>query len=171
MKTENISPVQTNNCRKAALFILFAGIMLNSIFNAAFSQENMDAMWGQRNTVISEDLEKRAQLFDESNYGMFIHLGLYSDLGGAWKGKTYYGISENIMHKNMAGIPVDEYIQLADSFNLSEFDLKKYVQLARDAGMKYMIITSKHCDGFAMYHSEVNDFNIVDASPYKRDLL
>ncbi|MDR1456396.1 MAG: alpha-L-fucosidase [Tannerella sp.] len=113
--------------------------------------------------------QERGLLFEWGNYAMFIHWGLYSQLANRWEGRTYYGIGEWIMNFNMANIPVDEYRAVARSFNPSGFDAGKIVQLARDAGMKYIIITSKHHDGFAMYHSRVNRFNIVDATPFGRD--
>ena len=73
------------------------------------------------------------------------------------------------MNQNLANIPVDEYKAVAKGFNPVHFNAKEIVQLAKDAGMKYIIITSKHHDGFAMYHSQCNPFNIVDATPFKRD--
>ena len=100
---------------------------------------------------------------------MFIHWGLYSNLGNKVDGKTYYGIGEWIMNSNMAGIPIPEYRKLANDFNPVNFDPKAIAQLAKDAGMKYIIITSKHHDGFAMYHSKADKFNIVDATPFGRD--
>jgi alpha-L-fucosidase len=84
-------------------------------------------------------------------------------------GKTYYGIGEWIMSDRMAGISVDEYKELAADFNPVRFDAQAVAQLAKDAGMKYIIITSKHHDGFAMYDSDACDFNIVDATPWKKD--
>lgn len=114
-------------------------------------------------------LEKRGELFEWGNYAMFIHWGLYSQMGGVWDGKTYYGASEWLMNKRVAGIDRTEYKATAKSFDPSEFDAMKIAQLAKDAGMKYIIITSKHHDGFAMYHSRVNPFNIVDATPFGRD--
>ena len=73
------------------------------------------------------------------------------------------------MNKRMAGIPIPKYKELAGTFNPVNFDAKEIVSLAKDAGMKYIIITSKHHDGFAMYHSKANDFNIVDATPWNKD--
>jgi alpha-L-fucosidase len=112
---------------------------------------------------------KRGRFFDWGNYAMFIHWGLYSQIANKWEGKTYYGIGEWIMSSYMADIPVDKYMETAGNFNPQQFDADEIVQLAKDAGMKYIIITSKHHDGFAMYHSQCNDFNIVDATPFKRD--
>jgi len=110
-------------------------------------------------------------LFEDGNYAMFIHFGLYSHLEGEWEGKAYYGNAEWIMNCNQADIPVDVYMSLAKSFNPSEFSAKEIVSLAKDAGMKYIIITSKHHEGFAMFASEACDFNIKDATPFGRDLI
>ena len=110
-------------------------------------------------------------LFEDGNYAMFIHFGLYSKLEGVWKDRIYYGNAEWIMNKNQAGIPVKEYMAEAASFNPSEFDADAIVQLAKDAGMKYIIITSKHHEGFAMFDTAASDFDIVDATPLKRDLM
>lgn len=112
---------------------------------------------------------ERGQLFDEGNYAMIIHWGIYSLLGNEVDGKTYYGIGEWIMNKNMAGIPIARYKQLAGKFKPVNFDAKAIAQLAKDAGMKYIVITSKHHDGFAMYHSKACEFNIVDATPWQKD--
>lgn len=73
------------------------------------------------------------------------------------------------MNPRMAGIPVPEYKELAKTFNPTKFDPKAIAQLAKDAGMKYIVITSKHHDGFAMYDSKSNDFNVVKATPYSHD--
>ncbi|QXP72228.1 alpha-L-fucosidase [Polaribacter sp. R2A056_3_33] len=129
----------------------------------------MEEMWGE--TKVSGDALKsgKAKLFDEGNYGMFIHWGLFSNLAGVWEDKTYYGIGEWIMNPRMAGIPVEDYKKVANNFNPTGFDAKAIAQLAKDAGMKYIIITSKHHEGFAMFDSKVSDFNIVDATPFGRD--
>jgi alpha-L-fucosidase len=134
----------------------------------ALGQE-MDEMWGQQVMNLKAVDAERGQLFEEGNYAMFIHWGLYSNIGNLYKGKSYYGIGEWIMNRRMAGIPVDEYQALAKEFNPTKFDANAIAKLAKDAGMKYIVITSKHHDGFAMYHSKVNKFNIVDATPFKRD--
>ena len=126
-------------------------------------------MWGDSVVKLRAEDASRGQLFADGNYAMFIHWGLYSQLGNKVDGKTYYGIGEWIMNKRMAGIPVPEYMDLAKTFNPEKFDAKAIAQLAKDAGMKYIIITSKHHDGFAMFDSKSNDFNVVKATPYKHD--
>jgi alpha-L-fucosidase len=119
--------------------------------------------------VDEAERERRLKWFREARFGLFIHWGLYAVPAGEWKGKLIPGIGEWIM--NRARIPVAEYEQLAKQFNPVEFDADAWVRLARDAGMKYLVITSKHHDGFAMYRSRVSKFNIVDATPFKRDPL
>jgi len=113
--------------------------------------------------------EKRIAWFREAKFGMFIHWGLYSIPAGEWQGKQVLGLGEWIMHN--APVPVKDYVKLADQFNPTQFDAEKIVQLAVDSGMKYIVITSKHHDGFAMYHSSVSKYNIYDATPFKRDPL
>lgn len=129
---------------------------------------SMDALWGRGTPTAGRDLQGRASVFRDGNYGLFIHWGLYSSLGGTWRGKTFYGVGEWIMNPKMAGIPVPEYQALARSFNPRRFDARAIARLAKDAGMKYVVITSKHHEGFAMFRSR-HSFNIVDASPFRRD--
>jgi len=118
-----------------------------------------------KETTIQRDT--RLAWWREAKFGMFIHWGLYSQLAGEWKGGYYSGIGEWIMYK--ARIPVADYQQVAAQFNPAKFDADAWAQLAQDAGMKYLIFTSKHHDGFAMFGSEADAFNIVDATPFKRD--
>ncbi len=113
--------------------------------------------------------ERRLKWFREARFGLFIHWGVYAVPAGEWKGKLVPGIGEWIM--NRAKIPVREYEQLAPQFNPVKFDADEWVRMAKDAGMKYIVITAKHHDGFAMYHSKASSFNIVDATPFKRDPL
>lgn len=105
--------------------------------------------------------------FDDMKFGMFIHWGLYAVPAGEWKGDYVRGIGEWIMFRRQ--IPVAEYEQLARQFNPVKFNGDEWAQLAQDAGMKYMVITSKHHDGFAMFESEASPYNIVDATPYAKD--
>jgi len=143
-------------------------LALGLIVGTAAAQD-MDALWGEDVVKLRADGAARGQLFDEGNYAMFIHWGLYAQLANKVDGKTYYAIGEWIMHPRVANIPVPEYMALAKTFNPVKFDAMEIAQLAKDAGMKYIIITSKHHDGFAMYHSKANAFNVVDATPFKRD--
>ena len=113
--------------------------------------------------------DEKMKWFREAKFGLFIHWGLYAIPAGEWKGQLIPGIGEWIM--NRAKIPVKEYEQLAARFNPVKFDADEWVKLAQDAGMKYVVITSKHHDGFAMYGSAASRYNIVDATPFKRDPL
>jgi alpha-L-fucosidase len=119
----------------------------------------------------SSDPAKEARLawFREAKYGLFIHWGLYAIPAGEWKGRAVPGIGEWIMHR--ARIPVGEYAALAKRWNPVKFDAEAWVRLAQDAGMKYIVITSKHHDGFANFGSKASPFNVVDATPFKRDVL
>lgn len=130
----------------------------------------MDKMWGGSDAVAKEmKASKQAERFEQGNYAMFVHWGLYSQAANKWKGKTYYGASEWLMHKSMAGIPVAEYMALANDFNPTRFDARAIARLAKEAGMKYIVVTAKHHDGFAMYDSKVCDFNIVKRTPFAKD--
>ncbi len=111
--------------------------------------------------------DEKMKWFREAKFGLFIHWGLYAIPAGEWKGQPIAGIGEWIM--NRAKIPVTEYEQLATQFNPVKFDAEAWVKMAQDAGMKYLVITSKHHDGFAMYHSTVSKYNVFDATPWKRD--
>ena len=108
--------------------------------------------------------------FKEAQFGMMAHFGLYSLLGGEWKGeRCRHRYGEWIMHAN--AISLKEYSALAGAFNPILFDPKEWMKRARDAGMKYFVITSKHHDGFALYRSKVSKYNVVDATPFKRDIV
>jgi alpha-L-fucosidase len=109
------------------------------------------------------------QQWQSRKFGLFIHFGLYSELGGVWKGQRIEGYNEQIrLH---AHISKDEYAAVAKQFNPSKWDPEAIVKLAQDAGMKFIVITSKHHDGFSMFHTRESKFNIVDASPYGKDIV
>ena len=150
--------------------ILPLGLVCESLaVEKVAGQPDMDHLWGARVVKLRAEDAKRGQLFDQGNYAMFIHWGLYSQLGNKVDGETYYGIGEWIMNQRMAGIPIAEYKKLANNFNPVDFDARAIAKLARDAGMKYIVITAKHHDGFAMYESQACDFNSVDATPWGKD--
>lgn len=116
-----------------------------------------------------EQKDARMKWWREARFGMFIHWGLYAVPAGTWNGKQIGGIGEWIMHQ--AKIPVKDYAALAGQFNPVKFNADEWVSIAKNAGMKYIIITSKHHDGFAMFKSAASPFNIYDATPFKRDPL
>lgn len=112
---------------------------------------------------------KRASLeeFNDAKFGMFIHWGLYSQLGGEWKGERIPGLTEWIMYH--AVIPRAEYLNLAKTFNPTRFDAGAWVKAAKDAGMRYLVVTSKHHDGFAMYRTAIHPEHSIAATPFGRD--
>lgn len=121
------------------------------------------------NVVNGQSLPPSTKWFEDARFGLFIHYGLYSVPGGEWEGKNYYGISEWLMRR--ARIPVSRYEQIAKEFNPRKYNAESWVRFAKSCGFKYIVITAKHHDGFAMYHSKVSKYNIVDATPFKRDLI
>jgi alpha-L-fucosidase len=110
---------------------------------------------------------KRLQWWSEARFGMFIHWGLYAHDGCYWKGQD--GKTEHMMRHLQ--IPIAEYEKIATEFNPVKFSADEWVRVAKDAGMKYMVITTKHHDGFAMFDSPSNDYNIVKRTPFKRDAI
>jgi alpha-L-fucosidase len=111
----------------------------------------------------------KMQWWKDAKFGMLICWGVYSVPAGNYKGHKVNGIGEWIM--NLAKIPVPEYKQYAGSFNPVKYNADEWVSIAKDAGMKYMVITSKHHDGFGLFDSKVTDWDITDATPYKKDIL
>ena len=114
-----------------------------------------------------EQHDARMKWFRDARFGMFIHWGLYAVPGGVYKGKPIKGAGEWIM--NDEKIPVADYEKYAAQFNPVKFDARQWVAIAKNAGMKYIVITSKHHDGFNMFESHETDYNIVQDTPFKRD--
>jgi len=128
-----------------------------------FAQEP-DKLWGQ--SAEAKDNEK-VRWFKEAKFGLFVHWGLFSQHAGIYNDKKYYGISEWVQRRGH--IPATEYAKLANEFNPTQFNADEWVSIAKASGVKYIVITAKHHEGFAMYDSKVSDFDIVDATPYKKD--
>tara|TARA_B100001175_G_scaffold291423_1_gene276540 strand:+ start:278 stop:2038 length:1761 start_codon:yes stop_codon:yes gene_type:complete len=130
----------------------------NLIFVLVFLFFHDSVFYAQSYQPTIENLKAR-QWFENARFGMFIHWGVYSVLGdGEW-----------VM--NNQNIPISEYEKLPNFFNPIDFDAKKWVSLAKSAGMKYITITSRHHDGFSMFDSKATDYDIVDSTPYKKDVL
>ncbi len=121
------------------------------------------------NTVKQITDEERMEWWQESRFGMFIHWGIYSVPAGFYKGEAQTNSAEWIMNKGR--IPISEYEKFAKEFNPTKFNANEFVALAKEAGMKYIVITAKHHDGFSMFDSKVNPYNVVRATPFKRDVL
>ncbi len=113
--------------------------------------------------------DERMEWWRDARFGMFIHWGLYAVPAGTYKGERVKGIGEWIM--NNGKIPVAEYEKFAGQFNPIGFNANEWVRLAKNAGMKYIVITSKHHDGFCLWDSKVTTYDIMDATPFKRDIL
>ncbi len=115
-----------------------------------------------------EEFESRMQWFSDAKYGMFIHFGLYSQLGGVWKGENIPKYAEWIQAN--ADISPQEYALLTHSFNPVNFNANAIVKIAKKAGMKYIVITTKHHEGFCLWDSKYTSFD-VGSTPFKRDIL
>ncbi len=113
-----------------------------------------------------EDKDIRMEWWRDARFGMFIHWGLYAVPAGEWKDETGHG--EWI--RTTAQIPLEEYDKFRDQFNPVNFDAGKWVKMAKDAGMKYIVITSKHHDGFCLFDSKQTDFDVM-STPFERDIL
>ena len=137
---------------KPALLILVSLVAYCSAAETSFEKETPD----ERNA--------RMQWFRDAKFGLFIHWGLYSVPAGEWDGKNKY--AEWILHR--ARIPMSEYEKFVPQFNPVKFDAAAWVAMAKQAGMKYIVITSKHHEGFAMYDTKLTDWSIK-STPFKRD--
>ncbi len=109
--------------------------------------------------------------FRHDKFGMFIHFGPYSALAGEWNGQAIPPHTEAEWIMQRFNIPVAEYRERARQFNPTKFDATAIVALAKATGMKYLVVTAKHHDGFAMYKSALSNYNIVDWTPFHRDIV
>jgi alpha-L-fucosidase len=148
----------------------FRGVLIAAVVLAIFART---LTTGAEPEVLPKETkqqrDQRMAWWRNARFGMFIHWGLYSVPAGTWNGKRIDGIGEWIM--NTGKIPVADYEKLTAKFNPVKFDADKWVKVAKDAGMKYIVITSKHHDGFAMFHSKASPYNIYNATPFHRDPL
>jgi len=116
-----------------------------------------------------EEFDDRMEWWRDATFGMFIHWGVYAVLAGIYKEEKIPNIGEWIM--NTAEIPISDYEEFAKQFNPIKYDAEEWVRIARDAGMKYIVITSKHHDGFSLWDSQVSEYDVMDFALIKRDLL
>ena len=159
--------MKTNRFLATACVSFFAALLpLAARAADTSSTETPEAIW-QRECGSTHD--QRMQWWREARFGMFIHWGVYSVPAGVWKGDQSKHIGEWLMLDYK--IPVAEYAELTKKFNPVKFNADDFVATAKDAGMKYIVITAKHHDGFAMFHSKTSPYNIYDATPFKRDPL
>jgi alpha-L-fucosidase len=113
-----------------------------------------------------EQLDQRMAWFNDARFGMFIHWGVYAVPAGEYKERKNLGE----WYLEESKMPVSDYVKFADQFNPAQFDAKAWVAAAKDAGMKYLVITSKHHDGFGLWDSQLTDWDIM-RTPFKRDIL
>ncbi|MDZ7262620.1 MAG: alpha-L-fucosidase, partial [candidate division KSB1 bacterium] len=132
-------------------FMLLLGIFTSTLSYGAETQTERDA---------------RMAWWREARFGMFIHWGLYAIPAGEWQGQTNH--AEWI--RTTAQIPLEQYDKFVHQFNPVKFNAKEWVQIAKEAGMKYIVITSKHHDGFCLFDSKYTDFDVM-STPFKRDIL
>jgi hypothetical protein len=148
----------------AAVFIAGGSLFAADEFGLPSKEDPSVAWWRDSRT----NLDARLDWFRDARFGMFIHWGVYSGLGNEFQGQRGGGYAEHI--QRVLKIPVPVYRrEVAGHFDPVKFDADAWVRLARDAGMKYIVITSKHHDGFAMWPTKVNDYNIMDATPWHHD--
>ena len=113
--------------------------------------------------------DERKEWWRDARFGMFIHWGAYSMLGGVYKGDTCRGGAEWVMDK--LDIPIPDYEKIVAKFNPVKFNADDWVSMAKDAGMKYIVLTAKHHEGFCMWDTKVTNYNIMDFTPFKRDIV
>jgi alpha-L-fucosidase len=148
--------------------IVAAGILQaedNSWTNQAFQT----SVWQARG-CFNDD---RGRWFREAKFGAFIHFGVYSELGGHWQGKAYDPAEQIIgLGDHHAVIPPEQYrVEVAGQFDPTNFNAREWVRLIKEAGQKYVIVTTKHHDGFCMFHTATTSNNVVDATPFGRDVI
>ncbi len=122
------------------------------------------------NKETAKQKEKRMAWWREAKFGMFIHWGIYAQFGGVYRGHEQK-VSNTEWLMNRMKVPVQEYKDTAKNFNPVKYNAEQWVKMAKDAGMKYIVITAKHHDGFALFDSKVSNWDITDATVYKKDLI
>jgi alpha-L-fucosidase len=140
-------------------------LALTALVTLSFTGNNQTKKYHQEST---DTYQQRMKWFKEAKYGMFIHFGLYSQLGGVWKGDTVWKYSEWI--KSYKSIPGEEYEPLINTFNPTDFDAELIATTAKKAGMKYLVITTKHHEGFCLWDSRYTDYDVA-STPFDRDIL
>ena len=145
-----------NVLKKALIATCIAAATLGSVSNLYASEKH---------EVLSKARQEARDWYQDAKFGVFIHFGAYSLMGGA--NGDY--IADWVMEEER--IAIEDYEKLAGNFNPSQFDAKEWAQLFEDAGAQYVTITAKHHDGFSMFDSKVTDYDIVDATPFGRDIM
>jgi len=157
---------QTSRLKASGKYVPILLLMF-AFSGASFAEEV--AFKGPYDDETVQQRDARMAWWREARFGLFIHWGVYAVPAGTHKGERIENIGEWIMHYGK--IPVAEYQQYAKQFNPVNYDPEAWVRMAKDAGMKYIIITAKHHDGFAMFDTAASNWNIVEATPYGKDVL
>src|SRR2546430_7947434 len=157
---------QRGTSMKQLLVVLVTFAVVGGTFRLEAEATN-DAGRVQAAQETASQRDVRMAWWRDARFGMFIHWGLYAVPAGDYNGKRSKEIGEWIM--SWANIPRAQYEQFAPRFNPEKFNAAEWVRIAKDAGMKYMVITSKHHDGFSMFDSAATTYDIVDATPFKKD--
>ena len=147
-------------------FFAIATLLLAALPSLTMAQSDDGPAKGTESVA---DRDARMKWWREGKFGMFVHWGVYSTTGGLYNGKKLPNSAEWMMCRGK--IPIAEYEQYAANFNPTKFDADKFVGLAKQAGMTYLVITAKHHDGFAMFASQAGDWDVVDRSPFGRDIM
>ena len=147
--------------RKIELFAMAMAIVAMSTVSASGQSAPPDS------AETKEQRDARMAWWREARFGMFIHWGVSARLAGSYNGKQIENYAEWIMRS--ANIPIADYKQGAAQFNPEKYDADAWVSTAKEAGMKYIVITAKHHDGFAMYDTAFGKYNIHNSTPFKRD--
>ena len=145
-------PVERKTAKKSKIFLF---VFLIGIVAATIPANSKAHLTENKKSLKSE----RMSWWREARFGMFIHWGLYAIPAGEWKGVEYEWLGEWIMQQ--ARIPSSEYELLKDQFNPVKFDANKIVRLAKEVGMKYLVITAKHHDGFSLFDSKYSDYDVM----------
>ena len=155
--------MKKNSFPKTIFLTLFIGFTVFGLMMCTEQEEKAN----QSFTETQDQHDKRMSWWREARFGMFIHWGLYAIPAGEWNGETKH--AEWIL--TTAQIPVKEYEKFTEKFSPTQFNAEEWVRTAKNAGMKYIVITSKHHDGFCLFDSKLTEYDVVDATPFKRDIL
>jgi alpha-L-fucosidase len=151
--------------------VVFAGIFASKADGTRWRDSSFqEKIWNERGCKV----DQRGKWFRDAKFGAFIHFGPYSQLGGYWKGKGPFRPAEQIigLGERKAVISPDEYrTEVAGRFNPTNFNARAWVSAIKSAGQKYVIVTTKHHDGFCMFNTSTTSNNIVDATSFARDVI
>jgi len=176
VKSSHISKLPQQRVLKSLLSAtLFSVTVISSFLLTGCGQQQTSIATSKIQSKSQDQQKEKSQTetaitkWQAMRFGLFIHFGAYADLAGVWQGKEIEKLGEQIQRH--ADISQEDYQGVVKQFNPSNFDADAIVKLAKQAGMRYIVLTTKHHDGFAMFETEHSNFDIVDYTPYKKDLL